>query len=302
MCAADLRFVEPMTGIEAAYSQAADALVQRLLGFALDGQVPDPVALAAIRDALDRAGLGAKTEVALELKPYEHILNDMAGVAQITRAESRARRGLPDDPALAEPMEVVDAELVDDGPVYPPGATAKGPEGDESPRLTRPRPRNGYGPGRPRATDPGRRSRRRGRSEPPRQGSAGNASALSEINAQAMDISGLASWRRVGTAQPNLRDRRRAWSRPCVRDADERKLMTETTATKARTTRLGAYVRVSTIEQAEKGYGLDVQREAIRKAARQLGAKVVTWTADEGKNGTLDAVDRPGLLDALTRL
>ena len=40
----------------------------------------------------------------------------MAGVATITRAESRARRGLPDDkPALDdEPLEVVDAELVDD--------------------------------------------------------------------------------------------------------------------------------------------------------------------------------------------
>ena len=101
--------------------QAADALVQRLLGFALDGQVADPVALAAIRDALDRAGLGAKTEVALELRPYEHILNDVAGVAQISRAESRARRGLPDDtPALDdEPLEVVDAELVDDDPELP---------------------------------------------------------------------------------------------------------------------------------------------------------------------------------------
>jgi hypothetical protein len=39
--------------------QAADSLVQRLLGFVLDGDVADPVALQAIRDALDRAGLGA---------------------------------------------------------------------------------------------------------------------------------------------------------------------------------------------------------------------------------------------------
>jgi hypothetical protein len=38
---------------------AADVLVQRLLGFALDGDTPDNIALAAIRDALDRAGLVA---------------------------------------------------------------------------------------------------------------------------------------------------------------------------------------------------------------------------------------------------
>ena len=39
--------------------QAADVLVQRPLKFALDGDAPDHVALAAIRDALDRAGMGA---------------------------------------------------------------------------------------------------------------------------------------------------------------------------------------------------------------------------------------------------
>ena len=64
--------------------------------------------------------------------------------------------------------------------------------------------------------------------------------------------------------------------------------------------KLVAYLRVSTIEQADKGYGLDVQREAISKAAKSLGAKVVAWTADEGKSGALDAASRPGLLDALT--
>lgn len=66
--------------------------------------------------------------------------------------------------------------------------------------------------------------------------------------------------------------------------------------------KLVAYLRVSTIEQADKGYGLDVQREAILKAARDLGARVSVWTVDEGKSGTLDAVDRPGLLDALTAI
>jgi hypothetical protein len=41
-------------------AQAADVLVERLLGMAVDGDAPDHVALPAIRDALDRAGLGAK--------------------------------------------------------------------------------------------------------------------------------------------------------------------------------------------------------------------------------------------------
>lgn len=39
-------------------------------------------------------------------------------------AESRARRGLPDEPALAEPAyDIVDAELVDDGPEMGPSST-----------------------------------------------------------------------------------------------------------------------------------------------------------------------------------
>src|SRR5262245_17782899 len=52
--------------------QAVDALVQRLVGMALDGDVQDHVALQAIRDALDRAGLGAKQAVSVEVKlqPY----------------------------------------------------------------------------------------------------------------------------------------------------------------------------------------------------------------------------------------
>src|ERR1700739_1435730 len=40
--------------------------------------------------------------------------------------------------------------------------------------------------------------------------------------------------------------------------------------------------------------------EAIRKAAKSLGAKIVAWSVDEGKSGALDAAKRPGLLDALT--
>lgn len=100
--------------------QAADVLVQRLLKFALDGDVADNVALAAIRDALDRAGMGAKTEVAVEVKaPWEELLGD---VAHVTKAQHEAmKRGEPLPPtrptALPAPdVDIVDAEVVEDTP------------------------------------------------------------------------------------------------------------------------------------------------------------------------------------------
>jgi hypothetical protein len=107
---------------------AADRMARELLGIAT-GAESEAVKLAAVKDALDHAGLGAKTEVALAVKPWEDILNDVAGVANISRAESRARRGLPDDTPA---MEIVDAEVVDDddGPAYPPSATGDACMGD----------------------------------------------------------------------------------------------------------------------------------------------------------------------------
>jgi hypothetical protein len=57
--------------------QAADALVQRLLSFALDGKVADPVALQAIRDALDRAGMKPGIDVGVTVKPFESIFEAM---------------------------------------------------------------------------------------------------------------------------------------------------------------------------------------------------------------------------------
>ena len=110
---------------------AADRMARELLGIAISAE-SEAVKLAAVKDALDRAGLGAKTEVELSTKPYEDIMADITGIAIITRAESRARRGLPDEPALAEPAyEIVDAELVDDGPEMGPIYTEDGPEAPE---------------------------------------------------------------------------------------------------------------------------------------------------------------------------
>jgi DNA invertase Pin-like site-specific DNA recombinase len=60
-----------------------------------------------------------------------------------------------------------------------------------------------------------------------------------------------------------------------------------------------AYLRVSTDHQAERGLGLQVQEQAIRKWARAGGHKVVLWTRDEGVSGSNGLDTRVGLLDAL---
>lgn len=113
--------------------QAADVLVQRLLGFALDGHAPDAVALAAIRDALDRAGLGAKQALEIGVEParWEVMFTD---IARISRAEHMAlhhTEKIAPTPALVapahDPAEIVDAELVPEPPVSPPDVGARQP-------------------------------------------------------------------------------------------------------------------------------------------------------------------------------
>jgi DNA invertase Pin-like site-specific DNA recombinase len=63
--------------------------------------------------------------------------------------------------------------------------------------------------------------------------------------------------------------------------------------------RLVAYIRVSTDAQAEEGYGLDAQREAVTRWAKGHGHRVVLVCTDEGVSGTLDALDREGLTCAI---
>ena len=77
--------------------EAADRMAAELLKTATNDNVADSVKLAAIRDALDRAGLAAKNAVEVEVgppKPYETILDSIeAG----SRAEYRRSIGRPDD-------------------------------------------------------------------------------------------------------------------------------------------------------------------------------------------------------------
>lgn len=97
---------------------AADRMARQLLKIA-ESADSESVRLAAVRDALDRAGLKAPTQVDLEVgpKPFEQIF---AGMANMTRAESRAARGIPDPvpaPLAALPVaqprpQVVEGEVV----------------------------------------------------------------------------------------------------------------------------------------------------------------------------------------------
>jgi DNA invertase Pin-like site-specific DNA recombinase len=60
------------------------------------------------------------------------------------------------------------------------------------------------------------------------------------------------------------------------------------------------YCRVSTEEQAERGYSLDAQEKYCRNFAENNGYKVIDVYRDEGKSGT--SLDRPALKDLLTQI
>lgn len=95
--------------------QAADVLVQRLLGIALDGTAPDQVALSAVLAALDRAGLSVKSTVGLEVsaKPWEQVMDSAFTLETTSRDAYRAARdGHP--PALAE-SPALDGAAIDSG-------------------------------------------------------------------------------------------------------------------------------------------------------------------------------------------
>lgn len=60
------------------------------------------------------------------------------------------------------------------------------------------------------------------------------------------------------------------------------------------------YTRVSTDEQVQHGYGLDVQLDRCTQYAQLVGYTIVAVKTDEGLSGTLSMKDRPGLLSAFT--
>jgi len=92
--------------------EASDRLARELLKMATDPSVSESVRLSAIKDALDRGGVSAKTAVEVEvgpLKPYEQIFDGLARIESGSRAEFRRRR---DD---QRPVPVSGDSQVDDG-------------------------------------------------------------------------------------------------------------------------------------------------------------------------------------------
>ncbi len=66
--------------------------------------------------------------------------------------------------------------------------------------------------------------------------------------------------------------------------------------------KLAGYLRVSTVIQAEKGLGLDVQKETIKAWAKEQGHKIVSWHTDGGVSGSNGLESRQALPEALEAL
>ena len=119
---------------------AADRMARELLGIA-SGAESEAVKLAAVKDALDRAGLGAKAEVSVEVKaPWEELLGD---VAHITKAQHEAmKRGefTPAPVPALPPADVLDAEVVPDPSASPPSPAEDGADAPSVPDWAEPPP------------------------------------------------------------------------------------------------------------------------------------------------------------------
>ncbi len=105
--------------------EAADRMARQLLGIAESAE-SEAVKLAAVKDALDRAGLKPPAQVEVATKPLEPWEELMRDVAHITRAQHEAlKNGVllpPEPPALPradDGLKVVDAELVPDPHAVP---------------------------------------------------------------------------------------------------------------------------------------------------------------------------------------
>lgn len=107
---------------------AADIMAAELLKMAQSGNIKDGVKLSAVKDALDRAGLTAKTAVSVDvgMRPFEEVIWD--SISSVRPAELRP---LGDSaPAELEPStspEVLDCEVVEQ-PLPPPSINQDGLE------------------------------------------------------------------------------------------------------------------------------------------------------------------------------
>jgi hypothetical protein len=120
-----------------------------LLSFALDGKVADPVALQAIRDALDRAGMKPGIDVDVTVKPFESIFEamEMGGSRAEFRSESVTEAIEGDDNAqhalavnTRSGDDAIDVEIVDDAEPIPPADRLHGSQDDSQPDWPPPTP------------------------------------------------------------------------------------------------------------------------------------------------------------------
>ena len=59
--------------------------------------------------------------------------------------------------------------------------------------------------------------------------------------------------------------------------------------------RVGLYERVSTEEQALRGFSIETQIENLTEYCERKGMKIVGHYTDEGKSGSLPPLKRPAL-------
>ncbi|WP_155956894.1 hypothetical protein [Rhodococcus sp. UNC23MFCrub1.1] len=117
--------------------RAADRMAKELLRIATDEDTPPATRLASITQALDRAGITAKTAVEVTVgpaAPWESVLENLVGGS---RSESRAARGVEDPDA----GEIIDADWLPEDDSYNPVRAAYA--------TTPPAPAHGAGPQQP---------------------------------------------------------------------------------------------------------------------------------------------------------